>query len=132
MVHACPDADYSMPMKRAIEDKQVELVRVVGGQTYICTMFRPATPHEEELFRVTLTAGVQAVFSLPVCVYIGNEHRGKTATLQVLRGYRVWQDMEKDVTNLGKKCLRCQDFKGGKMVQGALSGVLRSESVGEV
>ena len=28
-----------------------------------------------------------------VCMYIRNEHRGKTATLQVLRGYRVWQDM---------------------------------------
>ena len=26
-----------------------------------------------------------------VCMYIGIEHRGKTATLQVLRGYRVSQ-----------------------------------------
>ena len=26
---------------------------------------------------------------LVVSVYIGNEHRGKTATLQVLSGYRV-------------------------------------------
>ena len=28
-----------------------------------------------------------------VCMYIDIEHRGKTATLQVLRGYRVSQDM---------------------------------------
>ena len=69
---------------------------------------------------------------LMVSVYIGNEHRGKTATLQVLRGYRVWQDMEKDVANIGKKCLRCQDFKGRKVVQGPLGGVLHGESIGEV
>ena len=74
----------------------------MGGQTYVRTIFGPATPHEEELFRVALTGAVQAVLSLPVgvkdlqarlmvCVYIGNEHRGKTPTLQVLRGYRVGQ-----------------------------------------
>ena len=46
---------------------------------------------------------VRLVFS----VYIGNEHRGKAATLQVMYGYRVWQDMEKDVANSGKKFLCC-------------------------
>ena len=64
-------------------------------------MFGPATRHEEEMFRVTLTAAVQAVLSVPVdvkdlqgrlvvSVCIGNERRGETATLQMLRGYRVW------------------------------------------
>ena len=37
MVYACPDADYSMPMKSAIKDKHLELVRLVEGQTYVCT-----------------------------------------------------------------------------------------------
>ena len=56
------------------------------------------------MFRVALMGVVGAGLSLPVdiknlqarlmvCMYIGIEHRGKTATLQVLRGYRVSQDM---------------------------------------
>ena len=40
--------------------------------------------------------------------------------------------MEKNVANLGKKCRHFQDFKGGKIVQGPLGGVLHGESVGEV
>ena len=109
----------------------------------VVTMFGPATPHEEEQFWVALTGAVQAVLSRPVdvrdlqarlmvCMYTVNEHRGKTATLQVLRGYRVWQDMEKNVANLGKKCLRCQAFKAGEMVQRPVGEVLHGGSVDEV
>ena len=109
----------------------------------LVTMFGPTTPHEGERFWVALTGAVQAVLSLPVDVrdlqtrlmvsmYTDNEHRGKTATLQVLRGYRVWHDMEKTVANLGKKCLRCQAFKAGKMVQRPLGAVLHGGSVDEV
>ena len=67
-----------------------------------------------------------------VWVQIGDEHRGKTATLQVLRGYGVRKDMEKNVANLCKKCLRYQDFKAGKIVERPLGEVLHFESVGEV
>ena len=69
---------------------------------------------------------------LVVSMYIGNEHRGKTATLQVLCVYRLWQDMEKDVANLGKKFLCCQAFKAWKMVQRPLGEVLHGGSADEV
>ena len=104
-------------------------------------MFGPVTPDEEELLRIALTGAVQAVLSLlvdlrdlqvrlMVCMYTDNEHRGKSATLQVLRGYRVWQDMENVVSNL--KCLRCQASKAGKMVQRPLGEVLHGGSIDEV
>ena len=31
MVYVCPNADYSIPIKIAIKDKHLELVRLVGG-----------------------------------------------------------------------------------------------------
>ena len=40
-IYACPDADYSLPVKSAIKDKQLELVELVGGQrTSVRTMDR--------------------------------------------------------------------------------------------
>ena len=74
--------------------------RVQVRSSCVVTMFEPATPHEKELLRVALTGEVQAVLSLPVdvrdlqarlmvCMYTDNGHRGKTAILQVLRGYHV-------------------------------------------
>ena len=117
------------------------MLELVEGQTSVRTKFGPVTPDEEERFWVALMEAVQAVLSLPVdvrdlqvrlmvCVYTGNEHRGKSATLQVLRGYRIWQDMENDVSNL--KCLHCQAFQAGKMVLGPLGEVLHGGSVDEV
>ena len=69
---------------------------------------------------------------LTVYIYTDNEYRGKSATLQVLRGYRVWHNMENDVSNLGKKGLRCQALKAGKMVQRPLGEVLHGGSVDKV
>ena len=140
-VYDYPDADYSLPMKSAIKEKQLKLMELVEGQTSWRTMFGPVTPHEEELLRAALTGAVQAVLSLPVgvrdlqvrlmvCMYTDNENRGKSATLQVLRGYRVWQDMENDVSTL--KFLHCQVFKAGKMVQRPLGEVLLGGLVNEV
>ena len=54
-VYACPDADYSLPVKSAIKDKQLKLLGLVGRQTSVRTMFGPATPHEEERFWVERT-----------------------------------------------------------------------------
>ena len=39
--YACPDADYSLPSKCTIEDKKLELVELVGGQTPVHTTFDP-------------------------------------------------------------------------------------------
>ena len=64
-VYACPNAHYSLPVKSAIKEKQLELVELVGGQTSVRTMFGPVTPDEEELLRVALTGAVQAVLFLP-------------------------------------------------------------------
>ena len=40
--------------------------------------------------------------------------------------------MEKDVANSGKKCLYCQAFKSGKMVQRPPGEVLHGGSIDEV
>ena len=64
MVYACPEADYSLPVKSAIKDMRLELVKLVGGQTSVRTMFGLATPDEEEPFRVATTGAMQAVLSL--------------------------------------------------------------------
>ena len=126
-----------------IKDKQFELVELVGGQTSVRTTFGPATPDEGGLFRVALKGAVQPIIRIPsetkdlqarlmVCAHIGNGHRGTAATLQVLRSYCVWQDMEKDMANFVNKCLHCRDSKPGKMVPQPMGEVVRVESVGEV
>ena len=72
-------------MKSAIKDKELELVELVRGRTYVRTMFGPATPDEEEMSWVALSEAVQPVLSLPLnvkdlqgrlmaCIHIGNEH----------------------------------------------------------
>ena len=62
-VYACPDADYSLPSKSAIKDKQFELVELVGGHTSVRTTFGASTPDEEGLFRVALKGAVQPIYS---------------------------------------------------------------------
>ena len=47
VVYACSDADYSLPSKSAIKDKQLELVELVGRHTSVRTAFGPTTPDEE-------------------------------------------------------------------------------------
>ena len=61
-VYACRDADYGLPVKSAIKDNELELVELVRGRTSVRTMFGPATPDEEELFRVALSGAVQPVY----------------------------------------------------------------------
>ena len=142
-VYACPDADYSLPSKSSINDKQLELVELVEGRTYVCIVFGPATPDAEGLFRVALKGAVHPVVWIPVeannlhvrlmvCAHMGNGHRGTATTLQVLRNYCVWQGMKKDVANFVKRCLYCQDSKVGKMVPLPMEEVVNGESVGEV
>ena len=110
-VYACFDADYSLPSKTAVKDKQLELAELVGGQTSVCSTFRPAMPDEKGLFWVALKKVVQPIIWIPaeakdlqarlvVCAHMGNEHRGTAATLQVLRNCCVWQVMEKS----GRRC----------------------------
>ena len=41
VAYACTDADYSLPSKSAIEDKKLELMELVGGQTSVRTTFDP-------------------------------------------------------------------------------------------
>ena len=47
-----------------------------------------------------LQARLQA--RLMVCAHMGNGHQGAASTLQVLRSYSVWQDVENDVASFVK------------------------------
>ena len=66
-VYACPDADYSLPLKSAIKDKQLELLGLVGRQTSVRTMFGPATPHGEERFWVERTGRCRGFITSGKC-----------------------------------------------------------------
>ena len=62
---------------------------------------------------------------------MSNGHRGTATTLQVLRGYCVWHDIENNMVKFVKKCLHCQVSKTGKMVLRPLGKVVYIESIGE-
>ena len=66
-IYACPDADYSLPVKSAIKDKKLELLELVGGQTSVCTMFGPAKPHEEKRFWVARTGRCRGFIASGKC-----------------------------------------------------------------
>ena len=61
-VYACPHADYSLPSKGAIKDKQLDLVGLVRGETSMRTTLGLATSDKEELSRIALKGVVQPIF----------------------------------------------------------------------
>lgn len=48
-VYARADAEYALPSKSAIKEKQMEAIKVVGGVAESAAPFGPAAPDNEHL-----------------------------------------------------------------------------------
>ena len=59
-------------------------------------------------------------------------HRGKEATLKILRTYVFWEGMETDVANWRATCLHCLKLATGEMVPRPLGSQLIAERPGEI